>query len=125
MIYGMGIDLVEVERVADKISKRAGFREFVFSENEIAYCEKRTNKFEHYAARFAAKEAFFKALGTGWRESTAYNEIEVSNDELGKPELNFIGKTAETVNRIRPVSIYVSLSHVKSMATAIVIIENP
>lgn len=123
MIYGMGIDLVEVERIADKISKRAGFREYVFSGNEIEYCEKMTNKYEHYAARFAAKEAFFKALGTGWRESTAFNEIEVLNDALGKPGLTFLGKTAETVSGIGPVRISVSLSHVKSMATAIVIIE--
>ena len=66
MITGVGIDLIEVERVAVKIRKEIGFRELVFSKKEIAYCEKKTNKFEHYAARFAAKEAFFKAIGTGW-----------------------------------------------------------
>lgn len=123
MIYGTGIDLIEVDRVAEKISKNGGFRELVFTTNEIAYCEARTNKFENYAARYAAKEAFFKAMGTGWRESTAYNEIEIKNDELGKPELVFMGKTAETVNRIGPVNIFVSVSHLKTMATAIVIIE--
>ena len=123
MIYGTGIDLIEVERVADKVSKNEGFRELVFTKNEISYCEARANKYEHYAARFAAKEAFFKAMGTGWRESTAYNEMEITNNELGKPELVFTGKTAETVNRIGPVNISVSLSHLKTMATAIVIIE--
>jgi len=66
MIKGIGIDMIEPERVATRIKKKKGFRELVFSKNEIAYCEKKTNKFEHYAARFAAKEAFFKAIGTGW-----------------------------------------------------------
>ena len=59
MITGIGIDLIEVDRVAAKISRKKGFRELIFSKKEIAYCEKKTNKFEHYAARFAAKEAFF------------------------------------------------------------------
>ncbi|MBK7098524.1 MAG: 4'-phosphopantetheinyl transferase superfamily protein [Sphingobacteriales bacterium] len=64
MITGVGIDIIEVERVASKIGKEQGFREMVFSKEEIDYCESKTHKFEHYAARFAAKEAFFKALGT-------------------------------------------------------------
>jgi len=59
MIAGLGIDIVEVERIAEKIEKDNGFRELVFSANEIAYCESKTYKYEHYAARFAAKEAFF------------------------------------------------------------------
>src|SRR5664279_4664011 len=97
MIFGIGTDLIEVERVAEKMEKKAGFKELVFSPDEIIYCEARTNKYEHYAARFAAKEAFFKALGTGWRNGTAFNEIEIYNDEEGKPELRFLGKTAKTI----------------------------
>lgn len=62
MITGIGTDLIEVERVAGKINKEEGFRELVFSPAEIAYCETKTNKFQHYAARFAAKEAFLKLL---------------------------------------------------------------
>ena len=123
MITGLGIDLIEVERVAVKISKEAGFRELVFSTKEIAYCEKKTNKFEHYAARFAAKEAFFKAIGTGWRKDTAFNEIEITNNTDGKPEIFFLGKTAATIAELTLGKIFVSLSHVKTMAVAMVIIE--
>ncbi len=124
MIYGLGIDLIEVERVEEKISKKAGFKELVFSKHEIDYCEQRTNKFEHYAARFAAKEAFFKAIGTGWKEGTAFNEIEVINNEAGKPKLSFLGKTAEAIGQMELGKISVSLSHLKTMASAVVIIEN-
>ena len=67
MIFGIGTDLIEVARIAEKMEKKAGFKELVFSADEIIYCEARTFKYEHYAARFAAKEAFLKALGTGWR----------------------------------------------------------
>ena len=123
MIAGLGIDMIEVERVATKIGKEAGFRELVFSEREIAYCEAKTNKYEHYAARFAAKEAFYKAIGTGWMNETSFNEIEVINDHKGKPELVLLGKTSEVLARTGIRNIFVSLSHVKTMASAVVIIE--
>ena len=124
MIFGIGTDLIEVERVAEKIGKDAGFRELVFSKNEIGYCEAKTNKYEHYAARFAAKEAFFKALGTGWKNGTAFNEIEISNNESGKPAIVFLGNTALVIAELKLGKISVSLSHLKTMATAVVIIES-
>ena len=124
MIFGIGIDLIEVERVAEKIGKKAGFKELVFSKSEIDYCERMTNKYEHYAARFAAKEAFFKAMGTGWRNGTAFNEIEITNNENGKPEISFSGNTAVTIAEMKLGNISVSLSHLKSTASAVVIIEN-
>ncbi|HMG82858.1 MAG TPA: holo-ACP synthase [Ferruginibacter sp.] len=123
MIAGLGIDMIEVERIANNIGKDAGFRELVFSKNEIAYCEAKTNKFEHYAARFAAKEAFFKAMGTGWMTGTAFNEIEIKNNENGKPELILSGETAIAINKNGPIKISVSLSHLKTFASAVVIIE--
>jgi holo-[acyl-carrier protein] synthase len=72
MIEGLGIDIIEVKRVQKRIEAEKGFREYVFSSAEIAYCEKKTNKYEHYAARFAAKEAFLKALGTGWTSEYSF-----------------------------------------------------
>jgi holo-[acyl-carrier protein] synthase len=123
MIFGIGTDLIEVERVAGKLEKRPGFKELVFSAAEIIYCEARTNKYEHYAARFAAKEAFLKAIGTGWRNGTAFNEIEIYNDEEGKPEIRFSGVTATTIAGLKLGKIFVSLSHLKTMACAMVIIE--
>ena len=95
MITGVGTDLIEVERVAGKISKEEGFRELVFSPIEIAYCESKANKYQHYAARFAAKEAFLKAIGTGWISGIAFNEIQITNDEQGKPLLTLIGGTSK------------------------------
>jgi holo-[acyl-carrier protein] synthase len=122
MIFGIGTDLIEVERVADKMEKKHGFKELVFSADEIIYCEARTYKYEHYAARFAAKEAFLKAMGTGWRNGTAFNEIEIYNDEEGKPEIRFHGLTAKTIADLKLGRIFVSLSHLKTMACAMVII---
>jgi holo-[acyl-carrier protein] synthase len=123
MIFGIGTDLIEVERVAEKMEKKQGFKELVFSADEIIYCEARTFKYEHYAARFAAKEAFLKAIGTGWRNGTAFNEIEIYNDEEGKPEIRFHGLTAKTIADLKLGKIFVSLSHLKTMACAMVIIE--
>lgn len=123
MILGIGTDFIEVERVAEKIEKKAGFKELVFSAHEIAYCEGMAFKYEHYAARFAAKEAFLKAIGTGWVSGTAFNEIEIHKDAEGKPEIRFSGITAETVRKMNAGKIHVSLSHLKTMAHAMVIIE--
>ena len=123
MVTGMGIDMIETKRVASKIAKESGFREKVFSPDEIRYCEAKTNKAEHYAARFAAKEAFFKALGTGWKNGTAFNEVEITNDESGKPEIVLFGETLKTITGMSIGKISVSLSHLKDIAAAVVIIE--
>ncbi len=123
MILGIGQDIIEVARVAEKIGKERGFREMVFSKREIEYCESRAYKYEHYAARFAAKEAFFKALGSGWKNGTAFNEIEIIHRTLGKPELVLLGATATTLAAIAGCRIFVSLTHVKSVASALVVIE--
>ena len=123
MVIGIGTDLTEVERVAQKINKEAGFREMVFSKTEIAYCESKINQYEHFAARFAAKEAFFKALGTGWLVGTHFNEVEIINDAYGKPCLVLLGETKETLSAWRINTILVSLSHLKAIASAVVVIE--
>jgi len=124
MVLGVGIDMIEVERIATKIGKESGFRELVFSKNEIEYCETKTNKFEHYAARFAAKEAFLKAVGTGWINGSSFHEIEIVRDKNGKPELVLLGETAITFQSLNIQKISVSLSHLKSIASAVVVIEN-
>lgn len=124
MILGTGIDLVEVHRIADKIAKGQGFREMVFSQPEILYCEKQAHPEQHYAARFAAKEALFKALGSGWINGTAFDEIEIVHDAKGQPNLQLSGQTAVTLAPYGIQRIHVSLSHQASVATAIVILEN-
>lgn len=124
MIYGIGTDIVEVQRVEEKIRKGNGFRELVFTPYEIAYCEERAACYEHYAVRFAAKEALLKALGTGWGNGGVnFNEIEVRNNTAGRPELHFIGNAAARYDELNIKQILVSLSHIKSTAVAMVIIE--
>ena len=123
MILGTGIDMIEVERIKHSITKDAGFKTMVFSAGEMEYCELKTNKYEHYAARFAAKEAFFKALGTGWLNGTAFNEVEIAHDEKGKPLVNLLGETAATIAALGYGAISVSLAHLKTIACATVIIE--
>lgn len=124
MITGVGTDLIEVERVAGKISKEEGFRELVFTPAEIAYCEGKANRFQHYAARFAAKEAFLKAIGTGWVTGIAFNEIEITNDEQGRPLLSLIGGTSKFLEARGIGRTWVSLSHLSNISSAVVVIEN-
>lgn len=124
MIYGIGTDIVEVERIANKLRKANGFRELVFTSHEIDYCEKQVNAYEHYAARFAAKEALLKALGTGWGNGGVnFNEIEIRNNEAGKPLLMLIGAAAGLYGQLQIIRTLVSLSHIKSTAIAMVVIE--
>lgn len=124
MIYGIGTDIVEVDRVAEKIRKGKGFREMVFTPHEIAYCEKQAHCYEHYAARFAAKEALLKALGTGWGNGGVnFDEIEIRHDVAGKPLLYLIGDAAGRYGQLNIKQILVSLSHTRATAIAMVIIE--
>jgi holo-[acyl-carrier protein] synthase len=123
LLKGLGTDIVEVERIASKLKKNKGFKELVFSPAEIAYCESQGKKYEHYAARFAAKEAFLKAIGTGWAGSgTNFNEIEIRNDENGKPQLFLLGKSKDASQNLKDITILVSLSHIKTHAIATVVI---
>lgn len=123
MIYGLGTDIIEVERVKKQLDKVSGLKEKLFTLYETRYCESKRHSEQHFAARFAAKEAFFKALGTGWRNGLAYNEIEVHNNELGKPEIKLYGKSKEFATKENIKTIHISISHIKNIANAIVILE--
>lgn len=124
MIVGVGIDMIEVKRVEEKISKEGGFRELIFSVSEISFCESKTAlKFEHYAARFAAKEAFLKATGFGLTRSFNLKEIEIMNDVNGKPTIILTGNFKALANQYQWNTLHVSLTHLKEVASAVVIIE--
>jgi len=123
MIVGIGIDMIEVARVEEKINKENGFRESIFSASEIQYCESRPNKFLHYAARFAAKEAFLKATGFGLAIGFTLCDIEISNDDNGKPLLTLRGKFKEQATQYKWNKLHASLTHLKDVASAVVIIE--
>ena len=121
-IFGIGIDLVKIRRIQIGIEKfPERFRSRIFTKNEIAFCETRVHKYLSYAARFAAKEAFSKALGTGLRGKISWQEIEVIDDERSKPSLLITGKAKKFLGNRK---VQVSLSHTEDYATAIVIIED-
>jgi holo-[acyl-carrier protein] synthase len=123
LISGTGIDIIEVRRIQTVMERDLGFREKIFTEGEIAYCEKMKNKYQNYAARFSAKEAFLKAIGTGWRFGIRFADIDVYHDDFGKPLIRLTGKAEELALRDGITKIHVSLSHLKEMATAVVIVE--
>ncbi|MEI6575204.1 MAG: holo-ACP synthase [Bacteroidota bacterium] len=123
MIYGIGTDIIEVERVGGLVNKGGSFSEKVFSPGEIAYCESKRHKNQHYAARFAAKEAFMKAIGTGWRLGITFHDIEVIHDELGKPNFLLHGKALDFANEHHIANMHLTISHIKEYATATVVLE--
>jgi holo-[acyl-carrier protein] synthase len=123
MIIGLGTDIIEVARIRKHIEAGFGFREKVFTSKEIDYCEQKTNKAQNYAARFSAKEAFLKAVGTGMRQGLAFTDIEVVNDELGKPEMVLHGKAQELITKMGVTNLQISMTHLRDWVNAIVILE--
>ena len=123
MIIGIGTDLFEVERMKKAISKQANFVDGIFTPKEIKYCNQFKNSSERFAARYAAKEALLKALGTGWRDGIKFIDIEITNDHLGKPQLMLSGKAKEIADRLSVNNIQVSMSHTNKLANAFVIIS--
>ncbi len=123
MIYGIGTDIIEVGRIKKQLTDTGNFKSRIFTKSEINFCDSKANYAERYAARFAAKEAFFKALGTGCIDGMAFNEIEVIRSNLGKPEILLHGKTKENLQKQGNFVIHLSLTHIKEMVNAVVIIE--
>jgi holo-[acyl-carrier protein] synthase len=125
MILGTGIDITEVPRIAAAIDRHGErFLRRIFTENEIRYCDSKANRIERYAARFAAKEAALKAIGTGWRHGVAWTDIEVRREPGGRPTVTFSGKAAEFAACLGVARASLSLSHTKDQAVACVILED-
>lgn len=123
MIVGIGCDIIEIERIARAIKSESFIRR-VFTAEEAAYCQRRGQQAAaSFAARFAAKEAVLKALGTGLREGSL-QEIAVDNDGLGKPLVQLSGHFAMLAKQLRVKNIQISLSHSRELATAYVIMED-
>lgn len=121
MILGLGTDIVETERIRETIAKwDAKFIKRVFTENEIKYCNSKSNPIPHFAVRFAAKEAFYKALPKNREYSLSWHDIEVINED-GKPTIKFYSNREEH----KSIMIHLSLSHAGHSAIAAVIIEKP
>jgi holo-[acyl-carrier protein] synthase len=125
MIRGIGTDIIEIVRLKNILcgDHSESFIERVFTVKEIRYCESKYRPEIHYAARFAAKEAFFKALGTGYRDGMSWKDISVKNDELGKPEIELSGKTLVNFKKKKFNHVYLSISHTKEYAVSFVVID--
>jgi|SRR5690554_4646405 len=124
MIKGTGIDIVEVGRIHKLLAKGKIFTDKVFSQIESDYCEKQGVPAQSYAGKFAVKEAFLKAIGTGWRGEIALHEIQTINDELGKPHLEIIGNSKSVIPNLDKMIKHVSISHTDRYAVAMVVLES-
>jgi holo-[acyl-carrier protein] synthase len=124
MITGIGIDVIQNERIHASIERFGDrFLNRIYTEGEIAYCKKCANPEIHYAARFAAKEATFKALGTGWAAGVKWKDIEVERLPSGKPELHLHGEALNRATMMGSERFYVSLTHDTLVSCAVVILE--
>lgn len=118
-IIGIGTDIVECLRIAQMIERHAElFLRRVYTEYEIGYCSSRAAATQHYAGRWAAKEAVLKAMGTGWSRGIKWVDIEVRNDERGRPTIALGGGAREVCEKLRVGELHISISHCRTFATA-------
>ena len=122
MILGIGIDITEIQRIAKSIASEA-FQRKVFTPAELKSCGEIKNSAECFAGKFAAKEALMKALGVGIRQEVWFTQIEVLNDESGKPYINVSGEAERRLQQSGAKHVHVSISHSGGMAVAVVILE--
>ena len=124
MILGTGVDLAEVGRIRDAIERYGDrFVQRIYTSAEIAYVERKANRFERYAGRFAAKEAGMKAIGTGWKRGVRWQDFEVSNLPSGRPTLRLHGVAAQLAEKMGVKAISLSITHTAEMGMAQVILE--
>ena|ERR1039458_6100285 len=125
MVVGVGTDLMEIARIHQSIDRFGErFLRRVFTAREIQYCQRKKNAAESFAARFAAKEAGAKALGTDISRGVSWLELEVSREPGGRPTLELSGRAAERAREIGVASVSLSLTHSKDIALAVVVMED-
>ena len=124
MITGLGIDIIENARIRESLQRFGDrFLSRIYTEAELEYCKKCANPEIHFAARFAAKEAAFKALGTGWARGVRWKDVEVKRLQSGKPELHLHGEALAIAASLGTTRFYVTLSHDQLVSCAVVILE--
>ena len=124
-IIGIGYDMVEVSRIESVLSRWGSkFEHRVFTVRELDYCNDKKDRPQRLACRFAAKEAVFKALGTGWQGGVGWTDIEVTNDHLGKPSITLSGKTEQLSRQLGVSSIFVSMTSTKDYGAAQVVLTS-
>jgi holo-[acyl-carrier protein] synthase len=125
VIVGLGLDIAEIDRIEAAIARHGHpFLDRLFTPAEISYCESHRNKAERYAARFAAKEATMKALGTGWSRGVRWRDIEVAREPSGKPTIRLEGAARQIADRLGVKNISLSITHSGNLAVAQVIFES-
>jgi len=125
MILGTGVDIAEVARIRQSIERFGDrFLHRIFTDGEILYCERKASRFESYAARFAAKEAGMKALGTGWNHGVRWRDVEVVRPKGQRPTIQFHGEAAAIAAKLGTKNIALSITHTSEQALAHVILEN-
>ena len=124
MIFGTGIDIIEVDRIKHSIIKYSDrFKNKVFTQKEIDYCHSQADPAKHFAARFSVKEAVLKCFGTGMTGGILWKDVEVDNKKSGQPTLNLYGKGKDLFNQLKIKHIHISITHDKSYAVAHAIAE--
>ena len=124
MIVSIGTDIIEVYRIRETLERTPRFIERVFTEKEREYCEsKGAASAQSYAARFAAKEAFLKALRTGWRGKITWQDVEIKNDEFGAPYFEIKGEAQIILEKLGANKVHLSMSHTTEHAIANVVLE--
>jgi len=123
-IYGVGVDIVEIDRIKEAVERwKRHFIKRIFTQEEINYCTEKKDSYRCFAARFAAKEAVLKALGTGWGDGIGWLDIEILNTRSGKPWVKFRDR-AEDFMKLRSLKkVSISLSHSRDYAVAVAVIE--
>ena len=123
MVVGLGIDIIEIARVKKSIDEYGSlFLNKVFTDNEIIYCNNKFNKYQHFAARFAAKEAVYKAMASGWKEGLRWKDIEIENEPTGMPKVKPSGKLKNFLSSNKELKI--SIIHSDNYVTCVAIIFN-
>ncbi len=123
MIIGIVVDIVEVNRIRKAMRGTQRMQERVFTEEEIQFCTSRKRQYQHFGGRFAAKEAALKALGTGWSRGIRWKDVEITDDETGKPLLSFHGKAKEIFDQLSARTAWISITHSPDHAVAMVVLE--
>ena len=123
---GVGVDMLEIDRMERVLKRRPNFARRVFTEEERAYCEKSARPAEHYAARFAAREAVVKALGTGFSDGVGFRDVSISRDESGRPRAVLSGLAAQIARErgIREIALSISHTHDVAVANAIAVTDD-
>jgi holo-[acyl-carrier protein] synthase len=121
MVIGIGIDIIEIDRIKHSVDTFGdSFLNKIYTKPELDYCLAKHNKYQHLAARFAAKEAIYKAIASGWEKEATWNNIEITNESNGLPIVKFLGKLNEFISDDKDVKV--SLSHSDNYVAAVAII---